>query len=56
MTLMTQIAVTNVERWFNSQVWRDGVLPESLFGRLRALAVGPDGALYLSTTNRGWQA
>jgi glucose/arabinose dehydrogenase len=44
--------VTNVERWFNSQVWRDGVLPESLYGRLRALAVGPDGALYLSTTNR----
>jgi glucose/arabinose dehydrogenase len=44
--------VTGVERWFNSQVWRDGVLPESTYGRLRALAVGPDGALYLGTTNR----
>ena len=44
--------VTSVERWFNSQVWRDGVLPESVYGRLRALAVGPDGALYLGTTNR----
>lgn len=44
--------VTGVERWFNTQVWRDGVLPESVYGRLRALAVGPDGALYLGTTNR----
>ena len=44
--------VTSVQRWFNTQVWRDGQLPESAFGRLRALAVGPDGALYLGTTNR----
>lgn len=44
--------VTSVERWFNEQVWRDGVLPESAYGRLRALAVGPDGALYLGTSNR----
>jgi glucose/arabinose dehydrogenase len=44
--------VTGVERWFNYQVWRDGVGTESVYGRLRALAVGPDGALYLGTTNR----
>ena len=44
--------VTGVQRWFNERVWRDGILPESSFGRLRALAVGPDGALYLGTTNR----
>jgi glucose/arabinose dehydrogenase len=44
--------VTGVQRWFNEQVWRDGSLPESAFGRLRALAEGPDGALYLGTTNR----
>ncbi|HEY5623943.1 MAG TPA: PQQ-dependent sugar dehydrogenase [Gammaproteobacteria bacterium] len=43
---------TSVERWFNDRVYRDGVLPESRFGRLRALTVGPDGALYLGTTNR----
>jgi len=44
--------VTGIERWFNSRVWRDGVPSESLYGRLRALAVGPDGALYLGTSNR----
>jgi glucose/arabinose dehydrogenase len=44
--------VTAVERWFNSPIWRDGVPTESKYGRLRALAVGPDGALYLGTTNR----
>jgi len=44
--------VTGVERWFNSRVWREGVASESLYGRLRALAVGPDGALYLGTSNR----
>jgi len=44
--------VTGVERWFNSRVWRDGVASESVYGRLRALAIGPDGALYLGTTNR----
>jgi quinoprotein glucose dehydrogenase len=44
--------VTGVERWFNSRVWRDGVPSESLYRRLRALASGPDGALYLGTSNR----
>jgi quinoprotein glucose dehydrogenase len=44
--------VTGVERWFNSRVWRDGVASESLYGRLRGMAVGPDGALYLGTSNR----
>jgi quinoprotein glucose dehydrogenase len=44
--------ITRVERWFNSRVWRDGVPSESLYRRLRALTVGPDGALYLGTTNR----
>jgi len=44
--------VTGVERWFNSRVWRDGVPSESLYRRLRALTVGPDGALYLGTSNR----
>jgi quinoprotein glucose dehydrogenase len=43
---------TSVERWFNDRVYRDGVMPESAYGRLRALTVGPDGALYLGTTNR----
>ena len=47
-----QNRVTGVQRWFNERVWRDGILPESSFGRLRALAEGPDGALYLGTTNR----
>ena len=44
--------VTRVERWFNSRVWRDGVMSESLYRRVRALAVGPDGALYMGTSNR----
>jgi len=44
--------VTAVDRWFNSRVWRDGVPSESLYRRLRALTVGPDGALYLGTSNR----
>ena len=44
--------VTSVERWFNSRVWRDGVASESLYGRVRALTVGPDGAIYLGTSNR----
>lgn len=44
--------VTRVERWFNSRVWRDGVPSESRYRRLRALASGPDGALYLGTSNR----
>ena len=44
--------VTRVERWFNSRVWRDGVMSESLYRRVRALTVGPDGALYMGTSNR----
>ncbi len=44
--------ITGLERWFNSRVWRDGVATESVYGRLRALTVGPDGALYLGTSNR----
>jgi len=44
--------VTGIERWFNTRIWRDGRLGESVYGRLRALAVGPDGALYLGTSNR----
>jgi quinoprotein glucose dehydrogenase len=44
--------VTGVERWFNSRIWRDGEPSESRYRRLRALAVGPDGALYLGTSNR----
>ena len=49
---MDQDRVTSVERWFNSRVWRDGVPSESLYRRVRALTVGPDGALYLGTSNR----
>ena len=44
--------VTGIERWFNTQVWRDGVAGQDLYGRLRALTVGPDGALYMGTSNR----
>lgn len=44
--------VTSVERWFNSRVWRDGVASESLYRRVRALTAGPDGAIYLGTSNR----
>jgi len=44
--------VTGVERWFNARVWRDGVASESLYRRVRALTVGPDGAIYLGTSNR----
>ena len=39
--------VTAIERWFNT-----GVAGESTYGRLRAIAVGPDGAVYLGTSNR----
>jgi quinoprotein glucose dehydrogenase len=37
--------VTRIERWFN-----DG--SDSRYGRLRAATVGPDGALYVLTSNR----
>lgn len=44
--------VTGVERWFNSRVWRDGVPAVGEYRRVRALAVGPDGAIYMGTSNR----
>jgi quinoprotein glucose dehydrogenase len=44
--------VTGVERWFTTRVWRAGVPSESLYRRVRALTVGPDGALYMGTSNR----
>lgn len=36
---------TSIERWFNDE---EG---NSVYGRLRGLAIGPDGALYVGTTN-----
>jgi quinoprotein glucose dehydrogenase len=39
--------VTAVERWFNT-----GPRGTSVYGRLRALTTGPDGAIYLGTSNR----
>ncbi len=44
--------VTGVERWFTTRVWRAGVPSESLYRRVRALTVGPDGAIYMGTSNR----
>ncbi len=44
--------VTGVERWFNTRVWRDGVLSMGTYRRVRALTVGPDGAIYMGTSNR----
>jgi quinoprotein glucose dehydrogenase len=39
--------VTAVERWFNT-----GPRGTSVYGRLRALTTGPDGAIYVGTSNR----
>jgi glucose/arabinose dehydrogenase len=38
--------VSRIERWFSSGVH------EGKLGRLRAVVEGPDGALYISTSNR----
>ncbi len=38
--------VTSIERWFNT-----GEANGSLYGRLRGMAVGPDGAIYVGTGN-----
>lgn len=40
--------VTATERWFNTAPRGDAV-----YGRLRGMTVGPDGALYVGTSNRG---
>lgn len=42
----TPSRITAVERWFNSA---EG--GESAYGRLRAMTIGPDGALYVGTSN-----
>jgi quinoprotein glucose dehydrogenase len=44
--------VTAIERWFHTRMWRTGEQVESVYGRLRAMTVGPDGALYVGTSNR----
>jgi glucose/arabinose dehydrogenase len=40
------LRVTAIERWFNDEAGNP------VYGRLRGLAVGPDGALYVGTSNR----
>jgi glucose/arabinose dehydrogenase len=39
--------VTEIERWFNNGAPRGG----GVYGRLRGMAVGPDGAIYVGTGN-----
>jgi quinoprotein glucose dehydrogenase len=39
--------VTAIERWFNT-----GPRGQSVYGRLRGMTVGPDGAIYVGTSNR----
>ena len=39
--------VTAIERWFNT-----GPRGSAAYGRLRGMTVGPDGAIYLGTSNR----
>ncbi len=39
--------VTAIERWFNTEP-----RGSSVHGRLRALTIGPDGAIYIGTSNR----
>ena len=44
--------VTAIERWFNTRMWRTGEQVASEYGRLRGMTVGPDGALYVGTSNQ----
>jgi quinoprotein glucose dehydrogenase len=44
--------VTAIERWFNTRIWRTGEAEPSVYGRLRGVTVGPDGAIYVGTSNR----
>jgi glucose/arabinose dehydrogenase len=44
--------VTGIERWFNTRIWRVGEQEPSVYGRLRGMTVGPDGAIYVGTSNR----
>ena len=37
---------TSLERWFNT-----AARGQSVYGRLRGMAVGPDGAIYVGTSN-----
>ena len=43
--------VTAIERWFTTRIWRPGERGTSVYGRLRGMTVGPDGALYVGTSN-----
>lgn len=47
--------VTGIERWFTTPIYRTGAAGfggESVYGRLRGIAVGPDGAIYVGTSNQ----